>query len=84
MKMKETIIQNKTIRELDELRLVGFRVFCSGDQYLVEIPKASLMLTERVNEIKQVVDPNIQIGAFVVENETPDEDVVLDSKVDTV
>jgi predicted transcriptional regulator YdeE len=72
--MAEIIIQDKTIRELDELKLVGFRVFCSSDQYLVEIPKASLMLTERLNEIKQVVDPNIQIGAFVVENETPDED----------
>ena len=74
MKLTEIINQNKTIRELDELKLVGFRVLCSGDQYLVEIPKASLMLTERISEIKQVVDPNIQIGAFVVENETPDED----------
>ena len=72
--MTEIIIQNKTIKELDGLRLVGFRVLCSGDQYLVEIPKASLMLSERISEIKQVVDPNVQIGAFVVENETPDED----------
>lgn len=74
MKMTEIINQNKTIRELDEIKLVGFRILCSGDQYLVEIPKASLMLTERISEINQVVDPNIQIGAFVVENETPDED----------
>ncbi|WP_042477699.1 GyrI-like domain-containing protein [Bacillus ndiopicus] len=68
------IIQNKIIQELKELKLVGFRVLCPGDQYLVEIPKASLILAERIGEIKQVVNPNIQIGAFVVENQTPDED----------
>ena len=72
--MSETIIQNKTIKELAELRLVGFRVLCSGDQYLVEIPKASLRLCERISEIKQVVNPIEQFGAFVVENETANED----------
>ncbi|MEH7347157.1 GyrI-like domain-containing protein [Bacillus sp. JJ1532] len=72
--MSETIIQNKAIKGLDELRLVGFRVLCSGDQYLVEIPKASLRLCERISEIKQVVNPIEQFGAFVVENETADED----------
>ncbi|MGN7477763.1 GyrI-like domain-containing protein [Solibacillus silvestris] len=72
--MADIIIRNKTIKELGELKLVGFRVLCPGNQYLVEIPKASLMLTERISEIKQAVNPNIQIGAFVVENQTPDED----------
>ncbi|KAB2328685.1 GyrI-like domain-containing protein [Cytobacillus depressus] len=72
--MSETIIQNKTIKELDELRLVGFRVLCSGDQYLVEIPKASLRLCERISKIKQVVNPIEQFGAFVVEKETADDD----------
>ncbi|WP_043934751.1 GyrI-like domain-containing protein [Bacillus sp. EB01] len=67
-------MQNKTIKELDELRLVGFRVLCSGKQYLIEIPKASLRLSERISEIKQVVNPIEQFGAFVVENETSDED----------
>lgn len=62
------------IQELDELKLVGFRVLCSGDQYLVEIPKASLILDKRIGEIKQVINPDIQIGAFVVENQTFDED----------
>ncbi|WP_427136867.1 GyrI-like domain-containing protein [Psychrobacillus psychrodurans] len=72
--MSETTMQNKTIKELDELRLVGFRVLCSNDQYLVEIPKASLKLSHRLSEIKQVVNPTEQFGAFVVENETVDED----------
>jgi predicted transcriptional regulator YdeE len=72
--MSETTMQYKTIKELDELRLVGFRVLCSGDQYLVEISKASLRLSKRISEIKQVINPNEQFGAFIVENETADED----------
>ncbi|GGB41146.1 hypothetical protein GCM10011409_18340 [Lentibacillus populi] len=72
--MSRTTIQNKTIKELDELKLIGFRVLCSGDQYIVEIPKASLRLSERLSEIKQVVNPLQQFGAFKVENETADED----------
>jgi predicted transcriptional regulator YdeE len=72
--MSETTMQIKTIKELDELRLVGFRVLCSGDQYLVEIPKVSLRLSKRISEIKQVVNPIEQFGAFIVENETADED----------
>lgn len=67
-------MQNKSIKELDELRLVGFRVLSSGEQYLVEIPRASLRLSERISDIKQVVNPIEQYGAFVVENETADED----------
>lgn len=69
--MSETTMQ---IKELKELKLVGFRVLCSGNQFVVEIPKASLKLSERISEIKQVVNPNEQFGAFVVENETADED----------
>jgi len=72
--VSETAMQNKTIKELGELMLVGFRVLCSGDQYLVEIPKASLRLSERISEIKKVVNPIEQFGAFIVENETADED----------
>ncbi len=31
IKVSETAMQNKTIKELGELMLVGFRVLCSGD-----------------------------------------------------
>ena len=72
--MSETNILNKTIKELDEIKLVGFRVLCAGDEYIVEIPKASFRLSERISEIKQVVNPLQQYGAFVVENETADHD----------
>lgn len=72
--MSETILQNKAIKELDEIKLVGFRVLCPCDQYIIEIPKASLQLSERISEIKQVVNPLRQFGAFVVENETDEED----------
>ena len=72
--MSERKILNKTIKELDELKLVGFRVLCSGDEYIVEIPKASQRLSERISDIKQVVSPLQQYGAFVVENETADKD----------
>lgn len=56
---------SKMIKELSELRLVGFRVVCSGDQYIEEIPKASLQLSKRIREIKHVLDPFHQYGAFV-------------------
>ncbi|KGR77363.1 GyrI-like domain-containing protein [Ureibacillus manganicus] len=72
--MSETILQNKTIKELDEIKLVGFRVLCPGDQYIIEIPRASILLSERISEIKHLVNPLIQFGAFVVENGTDDED----------
>lgn len=72
--MKDSTIQNMTIKELDELKLVGFRVLCSGDRYNVEIPKASIHLSERLSEIKNIVNPHYQMGAFVVDNETSDED----------
>ncbi|MFJ7826625.1 GyrI-like domain-containing protein [Psychrobacillus sp. NPDC096623] len=72
--MSETTLQNKSIKELEEIKLVGFRVLCPGDQYLIEIAKASLQLSERMNEIKHVVNPLLQFGAFVVENGTDDED----------
>ena len=67
-------MQNKSIKELDELRLIGFRVLCSSDQYLVEIPKTAIKLSKRISEIKQVVNPNVQFGAFIVENELDEED----------
>ncbi|MFC4408843.1 GyrI-like domain-containing protein [Chungangia koreensis] len=63
-----------TIIELPESKLVGFRVLCHGDQYANEIPKASSQLSERLHEVKHVINPDVQIGAFVVENETDEED----------
>ncbi|MEH7385276.1 GyrI-like domain-containing protein [Bacillus sp. JJ1521] len=72
--MHDSTMKNMTIKELDELKLVGFRVLCSGEQYIVEIPKASIRLSERVSEIKNIVNPLHQVGAFVVDNETSDED----------
>lgn len=74
MKMLEITVKNMTIKELDELKLVGFRVLCSGDQYIVEIPRASVHLSKRMSEIKHVVNPLQQFGAFFVENETAEED----------
>lgn len=72
--MSETNLQNKFIEELDELKLVGFRILCPGDQYIVEIPKASLRLSERIREIKHITDRIHQYGAFVVANDCADED----------
>ncbi|MFC0417160.1 GyrI-like domain-containing protein [Cytobacillus solani] len=74
MKVSEITKQDMTIEELDELKLVGFRVLCSGDQYIVEIPKASFHLSKRINEVKHIINPLQQFGAFFVENKTPDED----------
>jgi predicted transcriptional regulator YdeE len=62
------------IKSIGELKLVGFRVLCPGNQYVVEIPKASLQLSARLAEIKNVVNPGVQYGAFVVENESENED----------
>ncbi|MDI2586668.1 GyrI-like domain-containing protein [Psychrobacillus sp. NEAU-3TGS] len=64
----------QTIKELDEMKLVGLRVQCLGDQYINEIPKASMELQQRIDEIKQVINPSFQIGAFVVDNTTDEED----------
>ncbi|MDQ0351886.1 putative transcriptional regulator YdeE [Alkalibacillus filiformis] len=30
--------ENKAIKEIDGLKLVGFRVLCSGDQYIITVP----------------------------------------------
>ncbi|GGA43891.1 GyrI-like domain-containing protein [Psychrobacillus lasiicapitis] len=64
----------QNIKELDEMKLVGLRVQCLGDQYMSEIPKASMELQQRIDEIKQVINLSFQIGAFVVDNTTDEED----------
>ncbi|PFD37826.1 AraC family transcriptional regulator [Bacillus cereus] len=66
--MSEKRLVNAIVKNLDELKLVGFRVLCEGDEYINEIQKASFRLSERMSEIKQVMNPSLQIGAFVVES----------------
>lgn len=53
--MGKPIGMEKTVRELSEMKLVGVRVLCPCDQFLSEIPKASHLLSKRINGIKQVV-----------------------------
>ena len=72
--MKKEILPIPKIEELGEMKLVGFRVLCEGNQYINEIPKAANLLKERIKEIDQVIDPSIQFGAFVVDNYSEDED----------
>ncbi|MEF7439844.1 GyrI-like domain-containing protein [Paenibacillus lautus] len=60
--------------ELNRMNLVGIRVVCPGDQYVHEIPKASVIFKERLNEISGVVQPARLIGAFFVEDLTEEED----------
>ncbi|MGV2941325.1 GyrI-like domain-containing protein [Mesobacillus sp. LC4] len=62
------------VKHCTEIKLVGIRVLCPGDEYLKEIPKASRQLSERSDEIKNVVDHSLQHGAFVVDNSSDKED----------
>ncbi|MBS3680487.1 GyrI-like domain-containing protein [Ornithinibacillus massiliensis] len=72
--LKENILNNKTVTRLDELKLVGYRVLCPGDQYSVEIPKAVRQLEQEKGKIKHLKNPSRQIGAFVVDSDTDEED----------
>jgi len=60
--------------ELSEKKLVGIRVVCPGDQYVIEIPKASFRLKERLNEIIDVISPARLVGAFIVGDYSEEED----------
>ncbi|MBP1949629.1 GyrI-like domain-containing protein [Virgibacillus litoralis] len=61
-------------RKMSEKKLVGFRVVCEDmTGYGQEIPKASMSLARRKDEIKQLVDPVKLIGAFKA-SETSKED----------
>ncbi|MBA2174920.1 GyrI-like domain-containing protein [Halobacillus locisalis] len=68
-----TIPQN-TVKEIGEVKLVGFRVLCEGERYMEEIPKAARSLNKRKKEIKHVTDSGRHVGAFVVEESSPEED----------
>lgn len=60
--------------ERGSLRLIGIRVLCPPDQYLAEIPRAINLFTERLTEIKGAVNPDRLVGAFKVEEDSPEED----------
>lgn len=67
-------VMTMKITALDEMKLVGLRVVCPGDQYIYEIPKASYMLKNRLDEIKHKVVPAHMVGAYVVGDYTDEED----------
>ncbi|MBY6052846.1 GyrI-like domain-containing protein [Cytobacillus firmus] len=60
--------------ERGSLKLIGIRVLCPPDQYLAEIPRAINLFTERLTEIKGAVNPDRLVGAFKVEEDSPEED----------
>ncbi|MBW3112329.1 GyrI-like domain-containing protein [Bacillus sp. MCCB 382] len=62
------------VKEVGEVKLVGFRVLCPGEKYVEEIPKAAQRLKERAGEIRNALEPSQQIGAFIVEESIPEED----------
>ncbi|WP_404470449.1 GyrI-like domain-containing protein [Sutcliffiella horikoshii] len=71
--MMITKIQNKTVKEIGELKLVGYRVLSDGE-YANDIPKATRQLSSRMNEIKNVIHPEFSFGAFIVDTSSEDED----------
>jgi len=63
------------VREIQEKKLVGFRELCDDmSGYGEEIPKASLSLEQRKDEIKKLVEPVNLVGAFKVEEASKEED----------
>ncbi|WP_246199948.1 GyrI-like domain-containing protein [Salirhabdus euzebyi] len=51
-------------KKIEEKKLVGYRVICDGDEYAQEIPKAVQTLTNRVDDIKNIIYPVKQLGVF--------------------
>lgn len=68
------LINKPVIRIIDELSLVGFRVVCTGERYVLEIPQASKRLADRLHEIKNVINKDLQYGAFMVDAKTVEDD----------
>jgi len=54
------------IVQLEAKQLICLRIVCEGDQYVHEIPKAAAILQSRLAEIKETVNPERFIGAYVV------------------
>ncbi|MEN2767904.1 GyrI-like domain-containing protein [Ornithinibacillus xuwenensis] len=65
---------NVVIKELGEVKLIGFRVLCGNKDYQEEIHKAACILQERVKEIKHVMNSGRQVGAYIVEDTVPEKD----------
>ncbi|WLD92304.1 GyrI-like domain-containing protein [Alkalihalobacillus sp. AL-G] len=72
--MNQEVISEKSVKELGEVKIVGFRVVCADERYIEEIPKAAKVLKERTVEIENVTNSGQQIGAFVVEESSPEQD----------
>ncbi|MQR97220.1 GyrI-like domain-containing protein [Fictibacillus phosphorivorans] len=70
----KAVYEAPVVKEQKEIKLVGLRVLCEGDQYIHEIPKASTALQSQLPSIQHVVDPSKQIGAFIVDASTVQED----------
>jgi predicted transcriptional regulator YdeE len=65
----------KGVKEVEEKKLVGFRVICKDmTGYRQEIPKASMLLNHRKNEIKHLVEPVKLIGTFKAEESSEEDD----------
>lgn len=67
-------IKEPVVKKLEELKLTGFRVLCAGEEYAIEIPKASKQLESRFSEIKKVKNRDIQFGAFIVDTNSEEEE----------
>ncbi len=67
-------IVHEWVKDLGELKLIGLRVLCPGEEFGKEIPKASLELDRRIGEIRLVKNPSVQIGAFIVAAQSEEED----------
>ncbi|MCG1023237.1 GyrI-like domain-containing protein [Sutcliffiella horikoshii] len=72
MKLKK--ISEPTAKMCDELKLVGYRVLCAGEKYANEIPQASKRLVNRLQEIKNVKNSELQYGVFIVDAKNEQED----------
>lgn len=62
------------IKELGELKLVGLRVISTGHEYLRDIQKTAKTLNIRMRDIQQILQPENQIGAFIVEETCAEQD----------
>ncbi|WP_339149276.1 MULTISPECIES: GyrI-like domain-containing protein [unclassified Sutcliffiella] len=65
--MKLKMISEPKVKMFHELKLVGYRVLCAGEKYADEIPQASIKLSTRLQEIKNVKNREIQYGVFIVD-----------------
>lgn len=62
------------VTKLSEMKLVGLRVVCDGDQYVRAIPKAANLLKSRLSEIKEVLSPVRLVGVFIAGDYSEAED----------